>query len=67
MLTLTRKPGERIIIDGGITLVVVKIKPNSIQLGIEAPADLRIARGEVVDGWHLEPQTEPRELRASAG
>jgi carbon storage regulator len=48
MLVLGRKVGERILIDGGITVCVVKIKGDgSVQLGIEAPGTTRIFREEV--------------------
>ncbi len=47
MLVLSRKEGEKLIIGGNITLVVSKISGNRITLGIEAPADVKIMRGEL--------------------
>lgn len=47
MLVLTRKVGETILLDGGIELQVVKIKGNRIQLGIKAPEEITIRRGEL--------------------
>ena len=37
MLVLSRKLNERIVIDGGIVVTVVKIDRNQVRLGIEAP------------------------------
>ena len=37
MLVLSRKLNEKIVIDGGIVISVVKIDRNQIRLGIEAP------------------------------
>jgi len=46
MLVLTRKLQERIHIGDNITITVVKIKGNTVRVGIEAPCDVRIVRGE---------------------
>lgn len=47
MLVLSRKEGERLVIGGNITLVVTKICGNRVTVGIEAPADVKIFRGEL--------------------
>ncbi len=47
MLVLTRKLQERIHIGDNITITVVKIKGNTVRVGIEAPCDMHIVRGEV--------------------
>lgn len=47
MLVLSRKEGEKLVIGDNITLVVSKICGNRVTLGIEAPADVKIFRGEL--------------------
>ncbi len=47
MLVLGRKEGESILIEGGIRIVVVACDKGGVRLGIEAPAELRILRGEI--------------------
>jgi carbon storage regulator len=47
MLVLSRKLNEKILIDGGIVVTVVKIERNQIRLGIEAPAQVRVFREEI--------------------
>ena len=47
MLALTRKVGESIVIGGGIVVTVVDIKGDNIRLGIEAPKEIKIYRGEI--------------------
>ena len=47
MLVLTRKLQERIHIGENITITVVRIKGNTVRVGIEAPGDVRVVRGEV--------------------
>lgn len=47
MLVLSRKEGEKLVIGDNITLVVSKICGNRVTLGIEAPADCKIFRGEL--------------------
>lgn len=49
MLALTRKAGERIVIGDSITVTVVDVKGDSVRLGIEAPQEIRILRGEIID------------------
>ena len=49
MLVLTRKPGEKIHIDGDIIVTVLEINGNKIRLGIDAPDDVTILRAELRD------------------
>lgn len=48
MLVLSRKPLERIQIGDSILLTVVRIEGNTVRLGIEAPADVRVFREELL-------------------
>ena len=47
MLVLTRKLGESIAIDDRIRITVVALKGNQVKLGIEAPPETKIYRGEI--------------------
>ena len=47
MLVLSRKHGESIVFDGGITVKVLKMKGNVVQLGIDAPREIPIRRSEL--------------------
>ena len=47
MLVLSRKPGERILIGDDVTVTIVRIGPNNVRLGIEAPRDMNIVREEL--------------------
>jgi carbon storage regulator len=47
MLVLTRRPGEEIVIEGGIRLTVLGVKGNQVRIGITAPASVRVDRQEV--------------------
>jgi carbon storage regulator CsrA len=47
MLVLTRKQQERIHIGDQIVITVVRIQGNTVRVGIEAPQDHRVLRGEV--------------------
>jgi carbon storage regulator len=48
MLVLSRKVGERIIIDGKIVIEVVQVKGNRVRLGIEAPPHAPVLREELL-------------------
>ncbi len=47
MLVLSRKPNQKINIGSEITITVVKVRGNVIQLGIDAPRDIRVVRSEL--------------------
>ena len=47
MLVLSRKLNEKIVIDGGIIVTVVKIDRNQVRLGIEAPGHVGVFREEI--------------------
>lgn len=47
MLVLTRKLNEKIVIDGNIEVEVLGITDGKVKLGISAPKDIEIHRGEV--------------------
>ena len=47
MLVLSRKPGERILIGDDIAVTVVRIGPNTVRLGIDAPRTMNIVRDEL--------------------
>ncbi|HET7274972.1 MAG TPA: carbon storage regulator CsrA [Longimicrobiaceae bacterium] len=49
MLILSRKPGDSILIGDGIRLVVIECDRKGVRLGIEAPAEVNILRGEIVN------------------
>ncbi len=58
MLVLTRKQGQRIDIgfDSGVSITIVKLDRSHVRIGIEAPRDVVILRGEI----------ERRDARAEA-
>ena len=47
MLVLSRKIGEKLVIGDNITVVISRVAGNRVTLGIEAPNDVRIVRGEL--------------------
>ena len=49
MLILSRKISESIVIDGRITVTVLRLDGDVVKLGIAAPADLPVHRQEVYD------------------
>ena len=48
MLVLSRKTNQEILINGNIKVSVLKVKGNVVRIGIEAPAEVSIKRGELV-------------------
>jgi carbon storage regulator len=48
MLVLTRKVGEKIIIDNNIVVEVLEVHGQRVRLGLTAPANVPIARQELL-------------------
>ena len=59
MLVLSRRIGERIVIDGQITVTVIKVRGGQIRLGIEAPQEIGVRREEVA--------AHPKEMATAQG
>ncbi len=57
MLVLSRKPGESIRIGRSIRIKIVATDRGSVKLGIDAPDDVRILRGELE--WWNDNDSEP--------
>jgi len=49
MLVLTRKLQETIKIGDQVTIHILRVKGNTVRLGIDAPRQIRVVRGELAD------------------
>ena len=49
MLVLSRKTNESIIIDGNITVSVLRVDHDNVRLGIEAPLEIPVLRKEIYE------------------
>ncbi|MBN1349152.1 carbon storage regulator CsrA [candidate division KSB1 bacterium] len=49
MLVLTRRIGESIIIGHNIKVMVTDIQGNQVRLGIDAPYEIPVHRGEIYE------------------
>jgi len=54
MLVLSRKPGEKILIGEDVAVTVVRIGPNSVRIGIDAPREMNIVRDELCQTIEVE-------------
>lgn len=61
MLVLSRKSGERIRIGNDVVLTLLKIGPGRVQIGFEAPREVRIIRDELheIDAPPASPNAAP--------
>jgi len=56
MLVLSRKTSQRISIGGDVVVTVLRTDRGTVKLGIEAPPEVRVLRGE------LSGRSEPERL-----
>ena len=49
MLILSRKLNESIVIDGKITVKILRIDRDTVKLGIQAPSELPVHRQEIYE------------------
>lgn len=47
MLVLSRHAGQAILIGDNVKVTIVRIGPNTVRLGIDAPREMNIAREEL--------------------
>ena len=47
MLVITRKEGERIVVDDDIVITVIESNRGSVRIGVDAPRELSITREEL--------------------
>ena len=47
MLVLTRKQQQRIQIGDNVTITILRVKGQTVRVGIEAPEEIRVLRGEL--------------------
>jgi carbon storage regulator len=64
MLIISRRRGQRIMVGGGLEIVVTELSRSTVKLGIRAPAELPVLRGEV---WETIARANEEALKSSLG
>ena len=67
MLVLSRKSGEKIHIGEGIVIEIRKVAGNRVTVGVVAPRDMRILRGELQEAATAFDPEPGEELDAAPG
>ena len=47
MLVLSRKQGQQIMVGSSVVVTIVRVSGDKVRIGIEAPDDMRVLRGEL--------------------
>ena len=63
MLVLSRKHEEKLHIGDNITVTVLRVQGNKVRLGIEAPDEVRVVRGELPRHSNSEAALDQSETR----
>jgi len=62
MLVLTRRSGESVFVAENIEVTVVSVRGDQVRLGIAAPSDVGIVRGELVNEVRKENKEAARAI-----
>ena len=49
MLVLSRKPNESIVINGNVTVSVLRVDNENVRIGVEAPLEIPVMRNEIYE------------------
>ncbi len=60
MLVLTRKLMEKLFIGDDICVTVVRLEGGQVRLGIDAPRDVAVVRGELITSRPTAPRADDR-------
>jgi len=52
VLVLSRKPGDSVIIDDSIEVMIIQIKDDKVRLGLVVPSNIPVHRKEINDAIH---------------
>ena len=66
MLVLTRKQGEQLQIGDNITITLLAVRGGGMKIGIQAPDNVRILRGELDSFREPAPRVARRRPRVTA-
>jgi carbon storage regulator CsrA len=64
MLVLTRKLQQQIKIGEQITVTILRVKGNTVRVGVEAPREVRVVRGELPKLGEAAEETETIEVQS---
>jgi len=65
MLVLSRKQDQSIVIGDNVKIQVLKISGNTVRIGIQAPNDVKILRGELAP-YGIESESESKDSDAAS-
>ncbi len=61
MLVLSRRADQSVVLpEIGVSIDVLSVRGNTVRIGVRAPLDLRIVRGELQDSKAAQSQSSPR-------
>ena len=65
MLVLTRKHNETLHIGNDVVITIVRVRGDSVRIGIQAPKDVHIMRSELI-GTPAKQADNPADMQAKA-
>jgi carbon storage regulator len=66
MLVISRKAGEKIRVGDSITFTILSVSGDKVAVGIDAPREIAILRGELIETIESNIESSARALRAES-
>ncbi|MDR0425104.1 MAG: carbon storage regulator [Clostridiales Family XIII bacterium] len=66
MLVISRKAGEKLNVGGSIQFTVLSVNGDKVSIGIEAPRDIPVLRGELADTIESNIRSSEQPIKAEA-
>lgn len=63
MLVISRKPSETILIGNDIEIIISEISGDKVKIAIQAPKEISILRGELVETAKQNAQANTRDIK----
>ncbi|MDR2771717.1 MAG: carbon storage regulator [Clostridiales Family XIII bacterium] len=66
MLVISRKAGEKLRVGDSVTFTILSVSGDKVAVGIDAPREIAILRGELVETIESNRESSAQSLRAES-
>ncbi|MDR2132904.1 MAG: carbon storage regulator [Clostridiales Family XIII bacterium] len=66
MLVISRKAGEKLRVGDSVTFTILSVNGDKVAVGIDAPREISILRGELIETIESNLESSARELKVES-